>query len=101
MPVWLKMLVFMLCLAGIMKSKTTYTANLIVSDSARVIHTRTDSLVTDRLRVTDTICTDLNISIQDTGSQTSENYKGLHTLQVRGDRQTTILTSGMNAPLSA
>jgi len=64
MPVWLKMLVFMLCSAGIMNSQTTYTANFIVSDSAHVSYTRTDSLVTDRLRVTDTICTAQNICIQ-------------------------------------
>jgi hypothetical protein len=38
-----------------------------------------------------------SISIQHTGSRAPENYGGLHTFQVRGDEQTTILTKGTNA----
>jgi hypothetical protein len=36
--------------------------------------------------------TSLNaFSIEHTGSQSPENYGGLHTFQVKGDRQNTIL----------
>ncbi|MCX8081311.1 MAG: hypothetical protein N3F09_08755 [Bacteroidia bacterium] len=46
------------------KSQTTFTANLLVSDSSHTKFTRADSVTTKRLRVTDTICTTKNICIQ-------------------------------------
>jgi hypothetical protein len=99
-PVILKILLFMLSSAGLFKSQTTYTANLIVADSAHLSYTRTDSLVADRLRVTDTVCTAKNICIlYYTILYTSKN-NGLYTFIVRGDGQTTILTKGTNVALT-
>jgi hypothetical protein len=56
-PVFFKILIFMLSSAGIFKSQTTYTANLIVADSAKVSYSRSDSIRTEFLRVTDSVCT--------------------------------------------